>query len=147
PRDARAPVRCRGDRLGDARRDGRRRRSRRPGDGTTVAARAGREQLARPHDGSGIVKTTVLDTDYGHISRLADQAADGAYLFAEHTVAAGRATPFRSHPRDHRSFVVIAGRVRLEGAIGSRTYGRLDGWHALPGCVHRIVGVGPEPAV
>ncbi|GAA4619894.1 hypothetical protein GCM10023196_001750 [Actinoallomurus vinaceus] len=93
------------------------------------------------------MQTTVIDTDYGHLSRLADQAADGAYLFAEHTVEAGRATPYRTHPRDHRSFVVIAGRVRLETPTETRTYGRLGGWHALPGCVHRIVNVGAEPAV
>lgn len=94
------------------------------------------------------MKTTEVTTDYGHTSRLADQAAAGAYLFAEHTIDAGAATPFRSHARDHRSFVVIAGRVRVETPRGeSRTYGYLEGWHALPGCVHRIAGVDAEPAV
>lgn len=97
------------------------------------------------------MRTTEATTGYGRTSRLADQAATGAYLFAEHAIEAGHATPFRSHPRDHRSFVVIAGQVRLETPPGaetaSRTYGYLEGWHALPGCVHRIVGVGAEPAV
>jgi quercetin dioxygenase-like cupin family protein len=96
------------------------------------------------------MKTIEVTTDYGHTSRLADQAAAGAYLFAEHTIDAGHATPFRSHARDHRSFVVIAGRVRLEtphGETEPRTYGYLEGWHALPGCVHRIASVDAEPAV
>jgi quercetin dioxygenase-like cupin family protein len=96
--------------------------------------------------------TTEVITDYGNISQLADQAATGAYLFLEHTIDAGHATPFRSHSRDHRSFVVIAGQVRLEtprgdGETESRTYGYLDGWHALPGCVHRIANAGNEPAI
>lgn len=98
------------------------------------------------------MKTTEVTTDYGHTSRLADQAAAGAYLFAEHTIDPGHATPFRSHARDHRSFVVIAGRVRLEtprgdGGTESRTYGHLEGWHALPGCVYRIASVDAEPAI
>jgi quercetin dioxygenase-like cupin family protein len=93
------------------------------------------------------MKTTEVTTDYGRTSRLADQAAAGAYLFAEHTIDAGAATPFRSHPRDHRSFVVIAGRVRVETPHGeTRAYGRLEGWHALPGCVHRIANVDAGPA-
>lgn len=84
-------------------------------------------------------------------TEIADQAA-AAYQFLEHTIDAGRATPLRSHARDHRSFVVIAGRVRLEtprgdGETESRTYGYLDGWHTLPGCVHRIANPGNEPAI
>lgn len=98
------------------------------------------------------MKTTEVTTDYGRTSRLADRAAAGAYLFAEHRIEAGNATPFRFHPRDHRSFVVIAGQVRLDTPRGgreteSRTYGYLDGWHALPGCVYRIIGVDAEPAI
>jgi quercetin dioxygenase-like cupin family protein len=96
------------------------------------------------------MRTTEVTTDYGRTGRLADPAATGAYLFAEHTIEAGRATPFGSHTRDHRTFVVIAGRVRRETPNGdepARTYGYLDGWHALPGCVHRIVNAGTGPAV
>jgi quercetin dioxygenase-like cupin family protein len=94
------------------------------------------------------MRTTEVTTEYGRTSRLADQAAAGAYLFAEHTIEAGHATPVRSHPRDHRSFVVLAGRVRLEPPRGEpRTYGHLEGWHALPGCPHRIVNAGAEPAI
>lgn len=97
------------------------------------------------------MRTTDVTTEYGRTSRLADPEAADAYLFAEHTIEPGRATPYRSQPRDHRSFVVIAGRVRLESADGGpaapRTFGHLEGWHALPGCVHRIVNDGDEPAV
>src|SRR5262245_39688683 len=96
------------------------------------------------------MKTIEVTTDYGHVSRLADRAAAGAYLFAEHTIEVGRATPYLSHPRDHRSFVVIAGRVRLEtprGEVAAAAYGYLDGWHTLPGCVHRVVNPGPDPAI
>ncbi|GAA4605110.1 hypothetical protein GCM10023195_17650 [Actinoallomurus liliacearum] len=97
------------------------------------------------------MKTTEVTTRYGRTSRLADEAAAGAYLFAEHTIEPGQATPFRTHARDHRTFVVIQGRVRLETARArgteSATYEYLDGWHALPGCVYRIVGVEGEPAI
>jgi mannose-6-phosphate isomerase-like protein (cupin superfamily) len=70
-----------------------------------------------------------------------------AYLLAEHTVAVGGSTPFRCHARDHRTFVVIAGRVALETAAGARPYGPLAGWHALPGSVYRITNAGDDPAV
>ncbi|MCO5968405.1 cupin domain-containing protein [Actinoallomurus soli] len=98
------------------------------------------------------MRTTEVTTRYGRISRLADQAAAGAYLFAEHTIDPGQATPFRTHARDHRTFVVIQGRVRLDtarddGATESAVYDHLSGWHALPGCVYRIVGAGAGPAV
>ncbi len=97
------------------------------------------------------MNTTEATTGYGRTGGLADPAVAGAYLFVEHTIEPGRATPFRFQSRDHRSFLVIAGRVRLEPSPGDagapRTYGYLEGWHVLPGCVHRIVNAGAEPAV
>lgn len=64
----------------------------------------------------------------------------------------GNAVPYRSHPRDHRSFVVLEGQVELEvawgdGEIETKAYAYLGGWHAFPGCAYRIVNVGSEPAV
>jgi D-sedoheptulose 7-phosphate isomerase len=74
------------------------------------------------------------------------------YVFTEHTVAAGHATPFRRHDADSRSFVVISGAVDLyvydEGGCTAIThYPRLTGWHAAPGCVYRLVNSTTEKAL
>jgi mannose-6-phosphate isomerase-like protein (cupin superfamily) len=91
----------------------------------------------------------ATNTSYGSVRHLADGAA---YLFAEHTVRPGQAIPVRSHPRDHRSFVVLEGQVELEvprgdGEIETKAYGYLSGWHAFPQSAYRIASIGSEPAV
>jgi mannose-6-phosphate isomerase-like protein (cupin superfamily) len=91
----------------------------------------------------------VANTGYGTSRPLADVAA---YLFAEHMVRPGHTTLFRSHRRDHRSFVVLEGQVVLElpggdGVVQAKAYAYLAGWHAFPECTYRIANVGPEPAV
>ena len=67
------------------------------------------------------------------------------YEFAEHELDG--ATCLRSHPRDQRSLLVVRGGVELEHARGLRRYGPGEGWHAPPGAVYRMTGVGTEPAV
>jgi mannose-6-phosphate isomerase-like protein (cupin superfamily) len=88
-------------------------------------------------------------TGYGTVRPLADVAA---YLFAEHTLLPGHVTAFRSHPRDHRSFVVLEGQVELQvpggdGGTQATADAGLGGWHAFPGSVYRIANAGPRPAV
>ena len=87
-----------------------------------------------------------MDTEYGSVRYLADLPA---YLFAEHTVQAGQAIPVRCHASAYRTFVVLDGLVELhtDGERGGRTYGRLGGWHVLPGCASRSAGAGLGPAV
>ncbi len=67
------------------------------------------------------------------------------YEFVEH--ALDGATPYRSHPRDHRSFLVLRGVAMLEHAQGFRRYDPGEGWHAPPGAVYRMVSIGAEPAL
>lgn len=74
---------------------------------------------------------------------LVDNLPERSYLFLEHLLGSGEVSPYRSHTGDHRSFLVIAGRVRLDfldeiGSIRSLYYARLQGWHALPGSVYRF---------
>ena len=91
-----------------------------------------------------------VPTGYGTVRDLVEQAVEQAgvrYLFVEHTVLAHRATPFRCHRADLRSFLVIEGRIGVEApAAGSTGYGYLEGWHAPPGSVYRFRAVG-GPAV
>jgi quercetin dioxygenase-like cupin family protein/mannose-6-phosphate isomerase-like protein (cupin superfamily) len=74
------------------------------------------------------------------------------YLFVEHRLDPGQALPLRTHPLDNRSFLVLRGHVLLEqfdptGGAWSRSWGPLDGWHAQPGSVYRVVNARDEPAV
>ncbi|SRR6266571_6149296 len=72
------------------------------------------------------------------------------FRFIEHDLASGAASPVLRHLEDHRTFVVIGGRVRLESAApGSipREYGYLQGWHALQDAAYRFVNSGAAPAV
>jgi quercetin dioxygenase-like cupin family protein len=87
-----------------------------------------------------------MNTDYGSVRYLADLPA---YLFAEHTVQAGQAISVRCHASAYRTFLVLDGRVELhaDSEQGGRAYGRLGGWHVLPGCAYRIACAGPGPAV
>ncbi|WP_053653395.1 hypothetical protein [Micromonospora sp. NRRL B-16802] len=82
---------------------------------------------------------------------LAHDLDHAPYLFVEHELAPGAVSPYRHHPGDHRSFIVIGGRVRLESrhadGSGHREYGYLRGWHAEPGATYRFAQVGVEPAV
>ncbi|MEV1154508.1 hypothetical protein AB0J27_03735 [Micromonospora chokoriensis] len=82
---------------------------------------------------------------------LAHDLPQAPYLFVEHELVLGASSPYRCHPGDHRSFIVIGGRVRVESrhadGSGHREYGYLRGWHAEPGATYRFAQVGVEPAV
>lgn len=67
------------------------------------------------------------------------------YRFVEH--AFDGATCFRAHPLDHRSLLVLRGTVELEHAQGRRRYCPGEGWHAPPGAVYRMTGIGTDPTV
>jgi D-sedoheptulose 7-phosphate isomerase len=82
---------------------------------------------------------------------LVDEGVAPRYRFVEHTLPAGRSSAYSVHPDDYRSFIVIEGEVELEflllsGGSRSRPYGYLQGWHAAPGSVCRIVNRGAQPA-
>ncbi|MFD0205755.1 MULTISPECIES: hypothetical protein [Saccharothrix] len=75
---------------------------------------------------------------------LVGDSPDHPYLFTEHALPPGGATPFRRHDDDLRSFVVIGGGVDLEVFHSdddtiSVHHDRLAGWHAPPGSVYRLV--------
>ncbi|GAB7044410.1 MULTISPECIES: cupin domain-containing protein [Catenuloplanes] len=85
-----------------------------------------------------------------HPTDLARDLVAAPYLFVEHELRPGAPVPYRRSPDDHRTFIVIGGRVRLECAPGGgtvREYGYLRGWHALPGAAYRFTALGDEPAV
>ncbi|MFF3854987.1 hypothetical protein [Micromonospora sp. NPDC002575] len=85
-----------------------------------------------------------------HSRDLVDGLAERPYVFVEHRLGVGEAVGFRSHPHDHRSFVVVAGQVRVEQRSGDgspREYGALRGWHAPPGAVYRFTQVGAAQAI
>lgn len=67
------------------------------------------------------------------------------YVFIEHVLDGD--TFFRSHPRDHRSLLVLRGTVELQHARGRRGYSPGQGWHAPGGAVYRMTSIGAEPAV
>jgi quercetin dioxygenase-like cupin family protein len=92
---------------------------------------------------------TVADvaTTYGQTRDLVEQEPPWPYLFVQHTLRPRQGTPWRSHATDQRSFVVIAGRARLDTAGTADTRGPLDGWHVPPGAVYRITNAGDEPLV
>jgi|tagenome__1003787_1003787.scaffolds.fasta_scaffold20699238_2 hypothetical protein len=94
---------------------------------------------------------TVL-TAYGQLRDLVEQDPSWPYEFVEHTLLPHHGRRFRWHAADHRTFVVVQGRARLEmldgtGTTDVTTYGRLEGWHALQGAVYRFVNAGDEPLV
>jgi hypothetical protein len=77
------------------------------------------------------------------VKDLVDSLPTRHYLFVEHELRSGDHGSWRSQIQDYRSFLVIAGQVRLEyfgedGRERSKTYGHLQGWHAPPGAVFRF---------
>jgi mannose-6-phosphate isomerase-like protein (cupin superfamily) len=95
--------------------------------------------------------TALRRTSYGHVRDLVEQVGH-PYLFVEHTVEPHKTAPFRCHPADHRSFLVIEGYVEPEfpldtGGADPQRYGYLEGWHALRGSVYRLRNPGGQPAV
>ncbi|TDB89166.1 hypothetical protein E1091_14895, partial [Micromonospora fluostatini] len=82
---------------------------------------------------------------------LVDGLTERPYLFVEHHLEPGQATLYRHHPGDHRTLVVIGGRVRVESChptgVSHREFGYLQGWHALAGATYRFAQVGVEPAL
>lgn len=82
---------------------------------------------------------------------LAHDLSAPPYLFVEHELLPGTGSPYRSHPEDLRTLLVIGGRVRLEVLTPDgdtvRDYGLLTGWHALPGATYRFRAEGDAAAV
>ncbi|MFC6087764.1 hypothetical protein [Saccharothrix lopnurensis] len=75
---------------------------------------------------------------------LVGDAPDHPYLFTEHVLPPGSATPYRRHAEDLRSFVVTGGAIDLEEHVPDGTapgvrHDRLTGWHAPAGSVYRLV--------
>ncbi|HEV8560487.1 MAG TPA: hypothetical protein VGR06_29505 [Actinophytocola sp.] len=96
--------------------------------------------------------TARVPTAYGDVVDLVGLGADWPYLFVQHTLLPYHAAQFRSHTCDHRTFMVIEGRAKFEllndaGGIDAARYGHLEGWHAVPGSVYRIVNAGGRPLV
>ena len=70
------------------------------------------------------------------------------YEFIEHRLGSGVQTARRTHPADHRTFVVVEGAVHLhyideDGNTQSRQFRRLEGWHAQPGSIYGFSGAAP----
>jgi len=89
---------------------------------------------------------------YGQLRDLVEQPGDWPYEFVEHTLRPCHGSTFRRHSTDHRTFVVVQGRARLEaldetGRAEVTHYDRLGGWHALRGTVFRFVNAGDDELV
>ncbi|GGO14471.1 hypothetical protein GCM10010116_29170 [Microbispora rosea subsp. aerata] len=89
---------------------------------------------------------------YSYTTDLVGETDARPYLFLEHALQPRHASPFRLHPADHRTFIVIEGKVEVEcldesDNLTSKGFGRLSGWHAVPGSVYRITNAGEQPAV
>ena len=74
------------------------------------------------------------------------------YTFVEHAIPARHALPRRQRPGTCRTFVVIAGEVRLDcldehDLTMTRRYGRWTGWHALPASTYQMINDGDQDAV
>ena len=71
------------------------------------------------------------------------------YHFRRHVLAAGTSPgPYRRHPADRRSFVVLSGRVVVQTPGHDPVeHGPLTGWHAGPDATYRLHAAGPGPAV
>jgi quercetin dioxygenase-like cupin family protein len=93
--------------------------------------------------------TATVLTDYGSRRDLVGPVPAPRYVFVEHTLAPGRAVPFRSDPLHHRTFVVLRSEVALELPDGSTAgrYRRLEGWHAPAGSAYRFTNRGSGTAV
>ncbi|MEV1006759.1 hypothetical protein [Streptomyces sp. NPDC049881] len=83
---------------------------------------------------------------------LVGDATGRRYVFTELSLPAGGTTPFRRHPDDLRTHIVIGGAVELEaaaapGEVSTTRYGAFTGWHAPPGSVYRLVNRGDTEAL
>lgn len=88
-----------------------------------------------------------LETSSGHVEDLVEQAGT-PYLFVKHTLEAFGAAPFRTHPDDYRSFLVLSGQVQADDwGRKPNAHGYLEGWHAPPGSVYRLRNPHPRRAV
>lgn len=96
--------------------------------------------------------TATVQMAYGQRRDLVEQDVEWPYEFVEHTLRPRHGSLFRWHAADHRTFVVVQGRARLEvldetGGTDATVYDRLGGWHALRGTVFRFVNVGDDELV
>ncbi|WP_328743740.1 hypothetical protein OHT57_46915 [Streptomyces sp. NBC_00285] len=71
------------------------------------------------------------------------------YLFVEHRLGPDGALPSRPPSAGYRTFLVLAGSVRLvqSGGGRDRVLTPLEGWHALPGSVFGCAAAGPGDAL
>ena len=94
----------------------------------------------------------IIQTNYGYRKNLIANQKNPRYLYEEHQVDNNKQSNFRNNLTDHRSFVVIQGEIILEflqenGDRTSQSYGKLEGWHALPGSIYRIRNESNQPSV
>jgi mannose-6-phosphate isomerase-like protein (cupin superfamily) len=81
----------------------------------------------------------------------AESGGERRYVALEHALPAHSEPAFRTHVRDLRTFIVVAGVVELDtvgadGAVQTVRIAEYDGWHADPGSVYRFRNPGSEPA-
>lgn len=94
----------------------------------------------------------IIQTNYGYRKNLIANQKNPRYLYEEHRVETNKQSDFKKNLTDHRSFVVLQGEIILEFLLenGDHTlhsYGKLEGWHALPGSIYRFRNESNQPSL